>query len=119
MIMMKGVFPVRPGQWKQALALIGTLAKNSRMHPDCLSFESYSRTDAPATLVIWQQWGNVVTFQKHLSSSVMNAFLDQLAPLLSGPAETRTFEVDSDHWPVEAVVADDSDFTIATDVIIH
>lgn len=121
MIMLKGIFPVRPGRWKSALALIETLAKNSRLNPDCLSFDIYSRVDSPATLVIWQHWASNQALQKHLSSLTMGAFLDQLAPLLDGAVESQLFEVDTDtaDCATKSVVAREAEFTIAPDVIIH
>lgn len=126
MVIVKGAFPVKERKRTDALLLLENFAKSTRAETGCVDYEVYSQANEPATIVVWQQWRNMATWETHLSSEQMDGFLDQLALMLDGQAVTDCFSVRA---PVsahnggliegKARLNDDQGGLIAADVTIH
>lgn len=119
MVIVKGSLPMKEHLKTEALEQVQAFAEEARSASGCLACEVYWQADAPATLVLWQQWQSTATLKSHFASDVMEQFLDQLTLLLDGTVDTLYFDVENDaDYPLDGVsVAPAS--CVATDVVLH
>jgi quinol monooxygenase YgiN len=119
MVIVKGAFPVKARQKEEALALVQSFAEDVRAERGCLACEVYCQADAPATIMLWQQWRSSAALKSHFSSDAMDRFLDRLTLLLDGMVDTLYFDVETDGEPPAASLATLPASCVAEDVILH
>lgn len=117
MVIVKGSFPVKARQRTKALALVQSFAEDARTESGCLACEVYCQADAPATIVLWQQWRSSATLNSHFASDSMEHFLDRLTLLLDGAVDTLYFDVETEGEAPASVAA--ADGCVAADVVLH
>lgn len=118
MVIVKGSFPVKRRLRDQALELVKSFAATTRDEMGCLAYEVYCNADAPATIVIWQQWRSTATLDDHFSSDSMESFLERLSQLLDGEVDTLYFDVETDEGK-ESPASTLSQASVAEGVTIH
>ena len=97
MIIVHGVFPIKPESREDALEVMRRMAAASRAETGCISYEFYVGLTDPNTLLLFQEWESVDALQGHFETSHMDEFLALLPDVLDGEVSTRRYEVRAGH----------------------
>lgn len=93
MIIIHGIFPVKPEAHEDALELMRQMAKASRKEEGCISYEFFVGLTDPNVLLLFQEWESAEALQGHYETRHMAAFLKRLPRVLNGDVATRRYEV--------------------------
>ncbi len=93
MIIVHGIFPIKPDSRDDALEVMRRMAIASRAEAGCISYEFYIGLTDPNTLLLFQEWESVDALQGHFETSHMDEFLALLPDVLDGEVSTRRYEV--------------------------
>jgi quinol monooxygenase YgiN len=93
MIIVHGMFPVKPDVRDDALELMRCMAISSRAEFGCITYEFYVGLSDPNTLMLFQEWDSVEALQDHMETEHMDEFVKNLPQVLDGEVATRRYEV--------------------------
>ena len=93
MIIVHGMFPVKPNVRDDALELMRRMAIASRAEFGCITYEFYVGLSDPNTLMLFQEWDSVEALQDHMETDHMDEFVKRLPQVLDGDVATRRYEV--------------------------
>lgn len=95
MIIVHGIFPIKPELRVEALELMRLMSVASRVEYGCVSYEFYAGISDPNTFLLFQEWEDVDALQGHFQTDHMEDFLKSLPDVLNGEVMTRRYEVRS------------------------
>lgn len=101
MIIVHGIFPVKPELRDDALEMMRRMSIASRAEFGCISYEFYIGLTDVNTLLLFQEWESVEALQGHFETNHMEEFLQKLPEVLDGEVSTRRYEVKSSHELLE------------------
>jgi len=93
MIIVHGIFPVKPELRDDALKMMRCMATASKAEFGCITYEFYVGLSDPNTLLLFQEWESVEALQGHFETNHMEDFLRRLPDVLNGEVSTRRYEV--------------------------
>ena len=93
MIIVHGIFPVKPEHRDQAMELMKQMSMATRAESGCISYEFFVGLSDPDTMLLYQEWDSVEALQDHFDSSHMEEFLGNLPDVLNGEVLTKRYEV--------------------------
>ena len=83
---------VPPGKMKDAIQTVHSILGWTRAQPGCISMAFYEDTNQPGTMMIFEEWENWPSFEKHIQSDSYRNILE-LMELSSEQPEIKFYSV--------------------------
>jgi len=85
----KVMFPCQPGKGADLVALLAHALTDTRAFPGCVSVETYTDTDQPDTVVLWEKFERRADHEAYLAWRAETGMMEALAPILAGPLDVQ------------------------------
>ena len=78
-------FKCLEGKGAEFLEVLLPSLSDTRAFEGCLSVETYSNSDAPDTVFLWEKWAERSDQEAYMNWRVETGMLDLIGPFMAGP----------------------------------
>ena len=78
-------FKCTEGKGKEFLEVLLPALTHTRAFSGCISVETYSNSDAPDTVFLWEKWESRSDQEAYMTWRVETGMLDLIGPFVAGP----------------------------------